>query len=765
MNDINFLSDLNEAQREAVVNYEGPSLVIAGAGSGKTRVLTYRIAYLLQQGVKAQNILALTFTNKAAKEMKKRIGQLVGEQRARYLWMGTFHSIFAKILRQECNAIGYVRDYTIYDTADSSALIKQILKEMQLDDKVYKFSSVLARISMAKNNLLSPLDYASERTLINEDRASRMPRMSDIYFTYNKRLKQANAMDFDDLLFNMNLLLENNADIKEKYRNIFQYILVDEYQDTNHCQARIVAQLANPRNNICVVGDDAQSIYSFRGAVIGNILSFQKTYPNSKLFKLERNYRSTKTIVNAANCLIEKNRDQIKKNVYSEKEQGDLIELSYHNDDREEAKYVANQINKQIGNTLIHKERFNYDDIAVLYRNNNQSRSIEDELRKLNIPYRIYGNVSFYQRREIKDAISYFRLIVNTDDDEALRRIINVPARGIGDTTKDRVFAAAHEVDVPAFKVVAQPTYYNLESNASTKNRLQAFAQMITIFQSRVETLNAYEFADLVLKQTQLLSSALMSKKAEDQDRYDNLQELLGSILEFVTLRKKEEQSCLITDFLEEVALLTNQDENEQEDDTPKVTLMTAHAAKGLEFPIVFITGLEENVFPSIFAETPQDMEEERRLLYVAITRAGYRCFMTHAGQRFRNGQITFSTPSRFLKDIDNQYFHRSKDTTPRRSWQPSWKQAEWEEPAPAPIPQPIQPTKKLVKTTGMQVATGKVIIDSGFDNGQRVRHTTFGDGTVKDSFSENGNDKILIHFDKYGEKTLLLKFAKLTKL
>ncbi|MBR1809698.1 MAG: UvrD-helicase domain-containing protein [Paludibacteraceae bacterium] len=754
-----FLNELNEAQRAAVVNTEGPSLVIAGAGSGKTRVLTYRIAWLLSQGVSPSNILALTFTNKAAREMKERIARLVGDKYARYLWMGTFHSVFSKILRQESARIDYGHDYTIYDSTDSKSVIKQIVKEMGLDEKQYKPGMIASRISMAKNNLLSPVDYAGNRALIEDDKRARLYRMQDIYFAYNKRLKQANAMDFDDLLFNMNLLLEQNEDLREKYSSIFRYILVDEYQDTNYCQSRIVKQLAEPLNNICVVGDDAQSIYSFRGANIDNILGFRNMFGGAQLFKLERNYRSTQNIVDAANSLIKKNEGQIRKNVYSEKEAGERLHVSAHENDRHEGEFIAKTIQqgKRSG-------KAQYDGFAVLYRTNAQSRVIEDELRKLGIPYRIYGSVSFYQRKEIKDAIAYFRLVVNPSDDEALLRVINFPARGIGETTMRRVLDTAHRADVPAFAVVSDPQRYALESAAAAQKKLTGFAALINSFREQAQTEDAYVFAQNVLKQTAVMSAALADKSAEGQDRYDNLQELLGSIHEFSDARRQQGEETKITDFLAEVSLLTDQDEH-LDDETPRVSLMTIHAAKGLEFPVVIIAGLEEQLFPSAFAESVREIEEERRLFYVAITRAERECYITYARQRFRNGQIVFSSPSRFLKDIDEQYLDRSgeKRTIVQPQWQPSWLQSEWRrEPEERPMP---AATRKLSKTTGMQPSADKKPIETAFAAGSRVRHATFGDGTVRETFEENGNEKIVVRFDTKGEKTLLLKFAKLERL
>ena len=802
------LQDLNPAQQQAVMQTQGPSLVIAGAGSGKTRVLTYKIAWLLQQGVSPSNILALTFTNKAAREMKERIGKLVGEQYARYLWMGTFHSIFSKILRQEAGRIGYTHDYTIYDATDSKNLIKQIVKEMELDDKVYKASAVAARISMAKNHLLTPQDYAQNHALMQEDRLSRIYRTADIFHTYNQRLKQANAMDFDDLLVNMNRLLDSCPDLRKKYQDIFRYILVDEYQDTNYCQSRIVAALAQPDNNICVVGDDAQSIYSFRGADIDNILRFREQFAGARLFKLERNYRSTKNIVGAANSLIRRNEGQIPKEVYSEKEQGELLHVSAHENDRHEGEFIARTIAREAGKA--------YDDYAVLYRTNAQSRVIEDELRKLGIPYRIYGSVSFYQRREIKDALAYFRLVVNPADDEALLRVINFPARGIGETTMRKVLDCAHAAGRPALSIVSDPAACQLQVSAATAKKLVQFAALIGSFREQAEQEDAYTFAHNVLKQTSVLTAALMDKTQEGQDRYENLQELLGSIHEFVDGQLRQgAASAPIRDFLAEVSLLTDQDEH-LDDNTPRVSLMTVHAAKGLEFPVVFIAGMEERLFPSAFAESQRELEEERRLFYVAVTRAGQEVYITHAKQRFRNGQVMFSTPSRFLRDIDERYLDRSgeQQTASQPRWSMPWMEQEFMQSrtgstAYAGIPgnsgkpgytenagyagksgsagspgyagksgsagyagyagrmsslSPAPP-KNLSPTTGAQPKSGREEIHCPYPDGSRVRHATFGDGTVKASFRENGNDKIVIRFDRAGEKTLLLKFARLERI
>ncbi len=764
---MDFLSDLNHNQRAAVECMDGPMLVIAGAGSGKTRVLTYKIAYLLAQGVPAYNILALTFTNKAAREMKNRINTLVGEERARYLWMGTFHSIFARILRQEAEVLGYTRDYTIYDTTDSKNLLKSIVKEMDLDDKVYKTSVLLGRISAAKNNLMRPEDYANDAECMQQDKLARLYRMSDIFYAYNRRLRQANAMDFDDLLFNMNVLLATSPAAREKYQQLFRYILVDEYQDTNYSQYKIVTTLAEPQQNICVVGDDAQSIYSFRGATIANILGFQRQYAGSKLFKLEQNYRSTQTIVNAANSLIRANQDQIPKTIYSEKAVGEQLCLAAFDTDRKEGEYLAKAIGSKVKRLEGLKVR-KYDDFAILYRTNSQSRVIEDELRKLNIPYRIYGGVAFYQRKEIKDAISYFRLTANLQDDEALLRVINFPARGIGNTTLGKVLEVAHAQNIPAFKVVQRPEAYGLAVSTATQNKLMRFAEMILGFRELMPTTGAYEFARHVLQTTQVLLAAQSDKTAEGQDRLENLQELLNGIQEFERDESMAGNEFVpITDFLAEVSLLTDQDENVK-DDEPRVSLMTVHSAKGLEFPIVFIAGMEDKLFPSAFAMSRREMEEERRLFYVAITRAEEECHITYARTRFRNGSVTMSTVSPFINDIDPQYIDRTNERPAQPMWQNDYSDRTlWRNPQAAPrITHPTPQPANLKKTTGRQLKGEKMELETPYPVGSRVQHGTFGKGKVVRAYMENGNEKIEIQFDLYaGTKTLLLKFAKLQSI
>ena len=723
---------------------EGPSLIVAGAGSGKTRVLTYRIAYLLQQGVPASSILALTFTNKAAREMKERIQKLVGTD-ARYLWMGTFHSICAKLLRRDAVRLGYTHDFTIYDTTDSKSLLKGICKERGLDEKIYKPSAVLARISMAKNNLISPAQYGMNRELLQADREARMYELTAVYEIYQARLRSANAMDFDDLLLNMLRLMDQHPDVREQLQQLFRYILVDEYQDTNYVQYLLVNRLAEPQQNICVVGDDAQSIYSFRGADIRNILNFQRQYPNARLFKLEQNYRSTQTIVNAANSLIHKNIHQIEKTVFSEKEQGLPLRLQAYMDDRAEALGVATIISKARG-------KHGYDDIAVLYRTNAQSRAFENELRKLNIPYRIYGGTSFYQRKEIKDCLGYFRLAVNPRDNEALLRIVGFPGRGIGDTTMKKVATHAIEHHRAYLDVMRSPDETGLEVSAATKTKLRTFATLMDSLRQLSEETDAFTFAEQTLRTTGVMTAMAVDLSPEGIDRAQNVQELLNAIREFVAQRQEEGIDFTpITDFLSEVSLQTDQDEN-LTDTTERVTLMTVHSAKGLEFPIVFIAGMEENLFPSQFCIKPNEIEEERRLLYVAITRAMERCYLSYARQRFRNGQMMFNSPSRFLKDIDRTYFE-VKQSAPEK---PSFSLTDRFSFKPASLVRPKTP-----------VSGATTAIESDWTTGDRVTHRVFGEGTVVRVYRDEAteNDKIEIAFDKQGTKTLLLTHAKLERI
>lgn len=762
---MNFLDDLNESQRAAVEYIDGPELVIAGAGSGKTRVLTYKIAYLLQMGVRANNILALTFTNKAAREMKDRIARLVPAANARYLWMGTFHSVCARLLRNESERLGFTRDFTIYDTADSKSLLKQILKDMQLDEKIYKTGTVLGRISTAKNLLITPDGYAHNRDFYKADTEARLYNMAEVYRAYQARLKAANAMDFDDLLINMNSLLEHDAEVRLKYQQAFQYVLVDEYQDTNYVQYLLVKRLAEPQNRICVVGDDAQSIYSFRGADIRNILGFQRDYPHSRLYKLERNYRSTQAIVNAANSLIHHNEHQIPKEIYSEKEEGQRIDLTDYLSDRDESAAIARSIST---NHIRHHRA--YSDMAILYRTNAQSRSFENELRKLSIPYRIYGGTSFYQRKEIKDAIAYFRLAVNPLDNEALLRVINFPARGIGNTTLGKITEAAQKHDLSMLSVVEHPMECALSVQNATAKKLILFADLMTRLREAAETKDAYEFAEMALSLSGVRTAAMTDRTPEGIDRAENIQELLNGIHEFVDRRNEEGISFTpITDFLAEVSLLTDQDEN-LADQTARVTLMTIHAAKGLEFPIVYIVGMEENLFPSQYCVKPSEIEEERRLFYVAITRAMDCCHLSYARQRFRNGQVGFTSPSRFLNDIDRQYLQIIASQATLPSNRPQWSNNTWgddtdysasrrslieKEPKPA-FAKNLRPVKTSMNT-------GQAV-DTDYPAGCRVYHRVFGEGTVQRMYCENGNDKIDILFDTQGQKILLLTYAKLEK-
>ena len=755
---MSYLDELNAAQRAAVEYNDGPQLVIAGAGSGKTRVLTYKIAYLLEHGVHAGNILALTFTNKAAREMKTRIASLVGDQVARYLWMGTFHSICTRILRQEAELIGYTRDFTIYDTTDSKSVIRHIVKDMQLDEKVYKPNVVLSRISLAKNQLLSPTSYSSNRDYTMQDRFARIPEVSRIYSEYNRRLKACNAMDFDDLLFMTNTLFKNHEEVLHKYQDFFRYILVDEYQDTNYSQYLIVKRLAEPDNHICVVGDDAQSIYSFRGANIENILTFQKGYENAKLFKLERNYRSTQTIVNAANSLIRHNRGQIPKAVYSELALGERLQLSTYMSDRDEGKAVAQQVK------LLYRQGYDYESMAVLYRTNAQSRVIEDELRHLGIPYRIYGGMSFYQRKEIKDAIAYFRLAVNPHDNEAFARVINYPLRGIGETTVMKVREASRLSGLSMMEAIANPEAAKLDVTAATMKKLTAFLEMMNGFAERVATMDAYEFATIMMRDTGVMREAKADTTPEGVARLENLEEMLAGIHEFVEQRLRDGVSFTpMTEFLSEVSLLTDQDEN-QDDNQARITLLTVHAAKGLEFKVTFIVGLEENLFPSQFCQAPKEIEEERRLLYVAITRSMERCYLTNARQRFRNGQTVFSSPSRFLKDIDTCYVQQTQSMS---SYTPQPIKIQSHTTSTTSSSSSLSASGKLKsvsKQVGSSTAKTRKEVRSEWKKQDRVVHKVFGAGLVLDVYHENDNDKIDIQFDNVGKKTLLLTYAKLTR-
>ena len=648
---MDLLNDLNEAQRAAVEYIDGPSLVIAGAGSGKTRVLTYKIAYLLNQGMKPWSIMALTFTNKAAREMKERIGRLVGDDLAQHLYMGTFHSIFSRILRAEAEHIGFNNNFTIYDEADSRSLIKAIVKEMGLDDKSYKPAAVHAKISMAKNNLVSAESYASDAAIYEQNKRAQMPEVGKIFLAYVQRCKQANAMDFDDLLVLTHQLFREHEEIRQKYAARFDYILVDEYQDTNHVQMSIVMQLCKEKLRVCAVGDDSQSIYSFRGANIDNILNYQNQLKGTRLFKLEQNYRSTQTIVKAANSLIKNNRNQIKKDVYSENAVGEKLQYKPAYSDKEEAVIVAKDIK-----CIKRQDNCEYHDFAILYRTNAQSRSFEEEFRRQGIPYRIYGGLSFYQRKEIKDIIAYFRLVANPDDEEAIKRIINYPARGIGATTVMKIADCAHQNQVSFWEVIGEPAHYGLNVNKGTLTKLDNFRLLISSFIERSHTTDVYELGDAIIKESGISQDIMSGRDADDLARQENLEEFLSGMSAFVEERREEGRmdEAFLTDYLQDVALLTDAD-SEGAKDEPRVSLMTVHAAKGLEFATVFIVGLEENIFPSpLAAMSVRELEEERRLLYVAITRAEKHCILTNAKNRFRYGKMEFDNPSRFIDEIDS---------------------------------------------------------------------------------------------------------------
>ena len=649
---MDLLNDLNEAQRAAVEYIDGPSLVIAGAGSGKTRVLTYKIAYLLSQGMKPWSIMALTFTNKAAREMKERIGKLVGNDLAQHLYMGTFHSIFSRILRAEAEHIGFNNNFTIYDESDSRSLIKAIVKEMGLDDKKYKPAAVHAKISMAKNNLMSAAAYDSDAAIFEQNKRAQMPEVGKIFVAYVQRCKQANAMDFDDLLTLTYQLFREHEDIRHKYAARFDYVLVDEYQDTNHVQMSIVMQLCQEKQRVCAVGDDSQSIYSFRGANIDNILNYQRQFQGTRLFKLEQNYRSTQTIVEAANSLIKHNRNQIPKDVFSENAKGEKIQYKPAYSDKEEAAIVAKDVKR-----IRREDGCQYSDFAILYRTNAQSRSFEEEFRKQGIPYRIYGGLSFYQRKEIKDIIAYFRLVANPDDEEAIKRIINYPARGIGATTVLKIADCAHQNQVSFWEVISAPEQYGLAVNKGTMNKLETFRLLISSFIERAQTTDVYELGDAIIKESGISQDIMSGKDADDLARQENLEEFLSGMSAFVEERREEGRfdELFLQDYLQDVALLTDADSDGDKDE-PRVSLMTVHAAKGLEFPTVFVVGLEENIFPSpLSAASLRELEEERRLLYVAITRAEKHCILTNAKNRWRYGKMEFDNPSRFIDEIDGK--------------------------------------------------------------------------------------------------------------
>lgn len=772
----NLLNQLNKQQREAVEYINGPSLIIAGAGSGKTRVLTYKIAYLLQQGLPPQSILSLTFTNKAAREMKERIAQLIGWQYARYLWMGTFHSVFSRILRTEAERIGFTANFTIFDSADSRNLIKTIIKQFQLDDKVYKPAKVQSIISNAKNALVSPTMYAQNKGLLEYDQRSKMPVVKDIYKEYNNRLRASNTMDFDDLLFHTNCLFRDHPDVLKNYQERFQFILVDEYQDTNFAQYLVVKQLADAHHRICVVGDDAQSIYSFRGANIENILKFKEVYPESKLFKLEQNYRSTQNIVNAANSLIKQNQDQIKKTIYSENDEGERIEVASAFSDFEEGVIVSNKIWD-----LRRDKKAPYSDFVILYRTNAQSRIFEEALRKKNIPYRIYGGLSFYQRKEIKDVIAYFRMIVNPNDEEAFKRVINYPTRGIGNTTLSKIGDAARLHSVSLWEVIKNPLGYNLNINAGTANKISNFRELIESFIVQLKDRSAYELASIIVKQSGIATEAYQDQTPEGMSRQENLQELLSGIHEFVESRQEEGLGGIgLLDFLSEVSLLSDQD-TDKEADQEKVTMMTIHAAKGLEFNNVFIVGLEEDLFPSAMAKDEfRGLEEERRLFYVAITRAKEFCMITYAKSRFRNGQINACNPSRFLKDIDDTFlnanpgvlsggfvFNRPETYENKSSAYSNNNYNQGQKtPSTTETPRPEKPKTQSPPSNfiNTRIATPKLSAGGNIGEvevGAIIKHERFGIGKVTAVSGDTDSRKATVEFENSGTKQLLLKFAR----
>jgi len=754
------LEQLNQGQREAVTYCDGPQLVIAGAGSGKTRVLTYKIAYLLaNHAYQPWNILALTFTNKAAREMKERIGRLVGQEQARYLQMGTFHSVFARILRAEADKIGFNSNFTIYDQSDSRSLVKNIIKEMQLDDKTYKPASVADRISMAKNHLLLPQQYMVS-SWAADDAQKKRPQVGNIYNRYVERCRQANAMDFDDLLVQTFLLFKNHEDVRQKYVERFRYVLVDEYQDTNYAQQEIVLQLTCEHGRVCVVGDDAQSIYSFRGANIDNILNFQKQYQGSRLFKLEQNYRSTQLIVKAANSLIRKNERQIHKDVFSENEEGERLTLKPAYSDREEAIIVCNDIKR-----IRRQDQAQYNDFAILYRTNAQSRSFEEQMRKDGIPYRIYGGLSFYQRKEIKDVIAYFRVVSNPNDEEALRRIINYPTRGIGDTTVTKIVETANLHHVSLWSVIQQPIVFDLNLSKGTLNKIDAFKQMVEGWTARIGQEDAYALGHAVIMESGISKDIYGSNNPEDLSRQENLEEFLSGMQDFVETRKEEDRGdeIALSDFLQEVALLTDLD-SDGDEEQPKVTLMTVHAAKGLEFPTVFVVGLEENIFPSpMCTGSMRELEEERRLLYVAITRAEKHCILTCAQNRFRYGKMEYDTPSRFIKDIDPSLLRVEGGSGIPGLPKSTGFSRNSQNPRPvatqfiADVKPRLVPVRK--ETPAPQSAIGNI----GLKEGNVIEHQRFGIGTVVKVEGSGENTKATVNFKNAGVKQLLLKFARYT--
>ncbi len=808
---MDLLNDLNDAQRAAVEYIDGPSLVIAGAGSGKTRVLTYKIAYLLSQGMKPWSIMALTFTNKAAREMKERIGKLVGDDLAQHLYMGTFHSIFSRILRAEAEHIGFNNNFTIYDESDSRSLLKAIIKEMGLDDKTYKPAAVHARISMAKNNLVTAEAYDSDPAILEQNKRAKMPAIGKIYVAYVQRCRQANAMDFDDLLMLTFQLFRDHEEIRQKYAGRFDYILVDEYQDTNHVQMSIVMQLCKEKLRVCAVGDDSQSIYSFRGANIDNILNYQKQLPGTQLFKLEQNYRSTQTIVEAANSLIHHNRNQIQKEVFSKNDKGEKILYKPAYSDKEEALIVAKNIQR-----IKRQDDCGYDQFAILYRTNAQSRSFEEEFRKQGIPYRIYGGLSFYQRKEIKDIIAYFRLVANPDDEEAFKRIINYPARGIGATTVMKIADCAHQNQVSFWEVIGNVEHYGLNVNKGTQTKLENFRLLISSFIDRSHTLDVYELGDAIIRESRISEDIMSGKNADDLARQENLEEFLSGMQTFVAGRQEEGRmdEAYLTDYLQDVALLTDAD-SEGEKDEPRVSLMTIHAAKGLEFATVFVVGLEENIFPSpLAAVSVRELEEERRLLYVAITRAEKHCILTNAKNRFRYGKMEFDNPSRFIDEIDANLIEGGEETPEssfggerssfggygsssrygsdggyggrmpwdrdrsgyRREFQNAKPVASQFMADPKPGFKSVRAVNAVHRIMG-DTASSSSVVSSGsstskassaagsLSEGCRIEHQRFGIGTVLKIEGTGENTKATVEFQNAGTKQLLLKFAKFTIL
>ena len=776
---LDFLNELNEGQRNAVLYGDGPSLVIAGAGSGKTRVLTYKIAYLMEQGMDPWNILALTFTNKAAREMKERIARQVGERRAQYLWMGTFHSIFLRILHAESEALGFSNHFTIYDTADSKSLLRSIIKEMGLDEKVYKPAMVQSRISNAKNRLVTPARYGANAEVYEADCAARIPQVCDIYQHYWNRLKQADAMDFDDLLLYTYILFKEHPDILAKYQDRFKYILVDEYQDTNYAQHSIVMQLGLQHGKVCVVGDDAQSIYSFRGAEIDNILNFTKTFRGAKIFKLEQNYRSTQTIVQAANSLIEKNMSRIPKEVFSKNETGEALGIYQAYSDAEEAVIVANKIKE-----LHRKEGLPYSDFAILYRTNAQSRVFEEEFRKQSLPYRVYGGLSFYQRKEIKDIIAYFRLVVNPNDEEAFKRIVNYPARGIGDTTVGKIAAKATQHAVSLWEVICHPDTYALDVSKGTLTKLRGFQELMAGFIDEAAEHNAYELGVSIIKASGIIEDVASENTPEAMSKKENIEELTNGLKDFTEGRLEEDNPHIsLSDYLSEVSLLTDQD-SDTEEDGARITIMTVHSAKGLEFGTVFVVGLEENLFPSPMAgDSMRALEEERRLFYVAITRAEKHCYLTFAKMRFRYGKMEFSQPSRFLRDIDVRFVkpQQNNDVMPRQKTAPfgsQWGESSAprftprssdygqprrsftteERPTPRPVVTPVTRNLKRVSSVAPSAGSGST---AALQVGQQIQHERFGIGEVIKVEGNGDNAKATIQFRNAGTKQLLLRFAR----